>query len=239
MSDLKQDLEKENQELEKNVTESTQSTQRSGASTSRSKLQKKTRVADDNHDLKTAGAVLGASGKSLGDWVLVSTRNMLVDIPLAATEGLRAVPSLYGEAPVDEGKVTDWKSGAIVGAKTFASGWYEGVTDMYNMPAKGAKESGALGVVTGVGKGVMNLVTKTAAGSMGLFAYPSSGITQSIRTAYRSGTRRNIAAVMIGEGEWKLKVEDGREVAHGKVVTAFETLKKGKQSVQLVHSRSA
>jgi len=44
-------------------------------------------------------------------------KGLAADIPLAATEGFRNVPALYGEQAWNNGTVTDWKSGAIVGEK--------------------------------------------------------------------------------------------------------------------------
>jgi hypothetical protein len=218
-------------------SEYAQSMSSNKGSKTKAKLHKEHKY-ENNHDLKTAGAMFCASGKSLGNWFLVSTKGALVDMPLAATEGLRAVPTLYGEEPMDQGKVTDWKSGAIVGAKTFASGWYEGVTDMYNLPAKGAKEGGPIGAIAGVGKGILSFTTKPAAGTFGLFAYPSSGISQSIRNTYRTETRKSILKANYAEAEWILRNAGGGEVRHSAVLEAFEALKKGKKNVGLLHSRT-
>lgn len=64
-----------------------------------------------------AGRMAAASGKSLMDFGLRGTRAVAVDIPFAVTEGLKNVPSLYGDKVRNHGRVTDWKSGAVVGGK--------------------------------------------------------------------------------------------------------------------------
>jgi hypothetical protein len=64
-----------------------------------------------------AGRMVMASGKSIGDFGIKGFKAATVDIPVAAAEGLWNVPSLYGDKPRDHGRVTDWKSGAVVGGK--------------------------------------------------------------------------------------------------------------------------
>ncbi|KAJ7040782.1 hypothetical protein C8F04DRAFT_1082130 [Mycena alexandri] len=70
--------------------------------------------------LSTAGAMAVASGKGVGALFSESIRGGLVDIPVALTDGLRSVPKIYGEEVKDYGEVKDWKTGLLVGAKTFA-----------------------------------------------------------------------------------------------------------------------
>jgi hypothetical protein len=81
----------------------------------------------------------------------------MVDIPLATAEGLRAVPKLYGEETKTYAPVTDWKSGLVVGGKSFGQGMVDGFTGLISHPVKGAKEEGALGVVKGLAKGTMGV----------------------------------------------------------------------------------
>ena len=64
-----------------------------------------------------AGAMALASAKSLGNLGRKGFRGLAVDIPLAAAKGFGNVPAMYGEQVRDNGTVTDWKSGAIVGGK--------------------------------------------------------------------------------------------------------------------------
>jgi hypothetical protein len=128
----------------------------------------------------TAVAVAMISAKSFGNISLKGFKGLAVDIPLTAAEGFRNVPTLYGEQVSDNGTVTDWKSGAVVGGKvcdplkptspkvnqfqSFFYGMTEGITDIFFQPYKGAREEGALGALKGFGKGTVALATKTGAG---------------------------------------------------------------------------
>lgn len=67
--------------------------------------------------VKTAGAMAAASAKSLGNLYVKSVKGAVVDMPLATAEGLRSLPAMYGDNVHDNGTVTDWKSGAVVGGK--------------------------------------------------------------------------------------------------------------------------
>jgi hypothetical protein len=72
----------------------------------------------------------------------------------------------------------------------------------------------------------MNLVTKSGAGMFGLFAYPTAGISKSLRTATHSSTRRKIAEERRAEGIWMVKSGTGVQVDCSKVLEDFERLKR-------------
>ncbi|KAL7757034.1 hypothetical protein ACKLNR_014027 [Fusarium oxysporum f. sp. zingiberi] len=178
------------------------------------------------HSGHLAGRMAGASAKSAGKIGQTATKGMLVDFPLAITEGLKSVPQLYGGNVRNHGPVTDAKSGMVVAGKTFAWGFIDGLSDVVVQPYKGAKKEGALGAAKGLGKGAMNLVTKSGAGMFGLFAYPSAGISKSLRTATHSSTRRKIAEERHAEGVWMVKNGAGVQLSCSKVLEDFERLKR-------------
>ncbi|PNH41013.1 hypothetical protein VD0004_g6051 [Verticillium dahliae] len=167
-----------------------------------------------------AGKMVGASAKSIGGIAPTALKGMVVDIPLALTEGLRAVPGHYGDRPRDNGQVTGFVSGAAVAGKTFAWGFADGLSDLVVQPYKGARDEGALGAVKGVAKGIVGLTTKSGAGMFGLFAYPSAGIAKSIRSATRGGTKRAIAKARQEEGKWLLQTRGEQSLA-AEVAAAF------------------
>lgn len=68
----------------------------------------------------TTKAMMAASGKSLGDFYVKGFKGLAVDIPVATADGLKNLPRLYGDEVRDNGSVTDWKSGAMVGGKVSA-----------------------------------------------------------------------------------------------------------------------
>lgn len=110
-------------------------------------------------------AVAG-SASGVGGFFHHFSKGMLVDMPLAAAEGLRAVPKLYGSEVPDHGRVTDWKTGAVVACKTFGYSMTHGFADVVNEPLTGAKKEGAVGAVKGVGKGLVNMTTKVSSGTL-------------------------------------------------------------------------
>lgn len=178
----------------------------------------------DEHN-SLAGHMMGASAKSIGSFAPKALKGMVVDIPLAITEGMRAVPSHYGDAVRDHGQVTDIKSGVVVAGKTFAWGFVDGLSDMVVQPYKGARKEGTLGAVKGLGKGVVNLTAKSGAGMFGMFAYPSAGIAKSLRSAVHNKTRNMIAQERHKEGRWMIQSESIPELNSGAVVAEFERLR--------------
>ncbi|KAL4934238.1 uncharacterized protein BDV17DRAFT_248733 [Aspergillus undulatus] len=124
---------------------------------------------------ETTGVAVGTSAKSLGKVVGYWYKGMLVDMPLAASEGLRAIPRLYGDEVKDHGAVRDWKSGATVAGKNFAHGMTEGLTGLFTQPYKGGQQEGAKGVMKGLAKGTVGAATKVSSGMFTL--HSSAGIT--------------------------------------------------------------
>ncbi|KAL0934371.1 UDP-glucose,sterol transferase [Colletotrichum truncatum] len=172
-----------------------------------------------------AGKVAGASAKSIGKLGPTAAKGMLVDIPLAITEGMRAVPKHFGTEVRDHGRVTNAKSGAVVAGKTFAWGFVDGLSDLVMEPVRGANNEGALGAFKGLGKGAASLVTKSGAGMFGLFAYPSAGIAKSLRSAVHSGTRKAIAKEKHVEGQWLINSDAATDVDSGEILAAFNRLR--------------
>lgn len=163
----------------------------------------------------------GASARSIGKIGPTALKGMVVDIPLALTEGLKSVPNHYGGNVRDHGPVTDAKSGMIVAGKTFAWGFIDGINDVVMQAYKGARKEGALGTVKGLGKGVMSLATKSGTGMFGVFAYPSAGISKSLRTAVHSSTRK---AERHGERVWMMEKGRGAQVDSSELLSRFERL---------------
>ncbi|KZL66861.1 UDP-glucose,sterol transferase [Colletotrichum tofieldiae] len=172
-----------------------------------------------------AGKVAGASAKSIGLFAPTAAKGMLVDIPLAITEGLRTVPKHFGTEVRNHGPVTNAKSGAVVAGKTFAWGFVDGVSDLVMEPVRGGKNEGALGAFKGFGKGAASLVAKSGAGMFGLLAYPSAGIAKSLRSAVYTGTRKAIAEEKHAEGQWLVNGNAVSEVSAGEVLASFNRLR--------------
>lgn len=105
-----------------------------------------------------------ASASGVGGFFKHYTKGVFVDMPLAFAEGSRALPKLYGEEVRDYGPVKDWKSGFSKSGKTLTLGIGEGLADLVVKPYKGAKEKGAIGGITGMGKGMLSFTTNVSSG---------------------------------------------------------------------------
>lgn len=113
---------------------------------------------------ETAAALTTSSASGVGGFFRAYTKGVLLDIPLSAADGLRAVPRLYGEEVKDHEAIRGWKSGAVAGGKGFVTGIAGGMTDLVSQPYKGAAEGGAVGAAKGLGKGTVGFVSKVMSG---------------------------------------------------------------------------
>ena len=150
----------------------------------------------------SSGRVALASAKSIGTFAPKALSGMIVDIPVSLADGLKALPSHYGDSMPDTGKVTGVGSGFAVAGKTFAFGMMSGLSDLVVQPYKEVKKSGAKGLANGLGKGAVGLVSKSGAGMFGIFAYSAQGIAKSLRAATHSRSRKSIEAERAFEGQW-------------------------------------
>ncbi|KAJ5967490.1 hypothetical protein N7501_003738 [Penicillium viridicatum] len=155
-----------------------------------------------HNSARLAGRMVGASAKSIANFVPTALKGMTVDIPLAMTEGMRNVPRLYGEKPQHNGSVTGVKSGFVLGGKGFALGMAEAVGDLVVKPYEGIRKDGAKGAVTGIGKGVANMTTKAGCAMFGVVVYPGVGIAKSLKSAVYCKTKKSIVKACHVEGAW-------------------------------------
>lgn len=182
------------------------------------------------NDSVAAKKAMEASSKSLGKLVTTSTKGILIDIPMAITDGLRAMPHLYGEDVKQRDHITGFRSGAAVAGKNFCHGMFEAITDIAVLTYHGKREEKAIGAAKGLGKGMMNLVTKTTAATLGLVAYPAQGLQRSIQAAVMTKTPKLIENSMRMEGDWILEKTPATEDEIRAVVADFETLSESKNA---------
>lgn len=172
-----------------------------------------------------AEAAVG-SAAGLGGFFKHLSKGMLLDMPYAATEGLRNAPRLYNGEVYDPGPITDWKSGGIAGGKIFAHGIVEGIGGLVTKPMRGAKEQGALGAAKGAGVGVLDLSTKMLSGTLGLLMLPGQGIYQSVRDLTNRDTRNLVCQYRRQEGRDAVLNGgvDGRHVDEEEVLRRLDDL---------------
>lgn len=109
---------------------------------------------------------LAGSASGVGGFFKYFFKGMLVEMPLAATEGLRSFPAWYGGEVRDIGKVTGWKSGAVVAGRNLQYGVGDGLTDFVREPLEGSRNEGAIGALKGVGKGSASMLFKVSSGKL-------------------------------------------------------------------------
>ncbi|KAJ5492819.1 hypothetical protein N7539_001565 [Penicillium diatomitis] len=189
----------------------------------------KTKAQSDHGGGKLFVKMAGASAKSLGSFIPTALKGMTVDIPLAMTEGLRNIPRLHGEEPRDLGQITGIKSGFAAAGKGFMWGMTEAVTDIVVKPVQGMRQDGVMGAVTGLGKGMSNMVSKSGYAMFGVLIYPSAGIAKSLHTSIHSRTRKSIVKASRGEGEWMLESGQFTGTDRAQVVAGFHEISKGKK----------
>ncbi|KAH6620183.1 hypothetical protein C7974DRAFT_415406 [Boeremia exigua] len=177
--------------------------------------------------MDVAGKMAGGVAKNAGRLVLAFYKGVIVDLPLATTEGFRSIPKLYGEDVKDYGQVTGIASGFQVGARTLVHGLADGFSDPYRQTLDSGKKEGAIGYAKGFGKGMAGFLSKTSAAAVGTVAYPGDGICKSIRTLAKGKTRRLIWSEKIKEAEWLVgRLEDEECILE--TVKAFKILSKKK-----------
>jgi hypothetical protein len=161
-------------------------------------------------DLTPARQIAYATAKSTSRLLLFPLKGLIVDIPLAATEGLRALPLLYNDYTYSDRKpITDWKSGSQVGLQSFCDGVRQGATDVFKQTFARKKREGAKGVMKGLGIGVVGFVAKTSAGTVGLVSYPVLGVYRSLHAVTHTTTAELVRGLRFEEGEWRLEREGG------------------------------
>ncbi|KAG7062174.1 hypothetical protein JMJ76_0006452 [Colletotrichum scovillei] len=167
-----------------------------------------------------SGAAAMAVGKGFASMSGAIVKGGLVSMPLAITEGLHNAPSLYGDRVRDNGKVEDWKSGGAVAAKTFGTGFYDGLTGVFTDPYKGAKEGGALGLAKGVATGSFGLILKPGAAMFGLVAYPAQGIHKSLKA--RTGRSHEVLKAKTALLDHDQRQNNGNPRDGSKVLQVFD-----------------
>jgi hypothetical protein len=108
-------------------------------------------------------------------------------------------------------------------------GMTEAMSDIVVKPFQGMQQDGAIGVVKGVGKGMLNTVSKSGHAMFGVLIYLSVGIMKSLHASIHSRMRKLIVKARRGEGAWMLESSQFRNTDRDQVVTGFRGISKGKK----------
>jgi hypothetical protein len=103
----------------------------------------------------------------------------------------------------------------------------DGFSDPFRQTYEGGKKEGAIGYAKGFGKGVVGLMTKTSAATVGIVAYPGDGIVKSMKYLAKSGTRKRIRAAKLEETDWMGRKSEA-DLNVVELVQEFKRLRKRK-----------
>ncbi|KAJ5323144.1 UDP-glucuronosyl/UDP-glucosyltransferase [Penicillium brevicompactum] len=173
-------------------------------------------------DWRVAGNAVGGSAKSVGRIIAYYYKGVLVDIPGAVNEGLRAVPRLYGEDVKQYDDIKDFKSGVAAASDNFTNAFGNGLTDVFRQPYQGSQKDGIRGAIKGFVKGPIGMGTKAASGALGLVAYPGQGLAKSLHSAIHSKTRKEIVKARLNESQYLARQSSKAQSMCSYVLDAFE-----------------
>lgn len=164
--------------------------------------------------LKATAQGLGHSGKAF--------LQLPVDFSYALALGFHNAPRLYGDGSVRPAPhiITGFRSGLKAAGSGFAYGFSDGITGLVRLPRYDVEEDGAIGLLTGIGKGIGGFVLKPMSGVVGLGGYTAKGVEAGIRKRVRDTgkTDRWIRRGRINQAEkdvrqLKEKSKQGKESA--------------------------
>lgn len=168
-----------------------------------------------------------------------------IDVSYALALGFHNAPRLYGDGSVRPPPhiITGFRSGLKAAGTEFAYGLSDGITGLVRLPHHDIREDGALGMLTGLGKGVGGLVLKPISGFVSLGGYTAKGLEAGVRKRVRdtSKTERWIRRGRINQGatdvrmlrEMKSKTgkESALEEARSQVLRAWATHEKHQEQM--------
>lgn len=128
-----------------------------------------------------------------------------VEISVGITKGFHNAPKLWGDETVrPQEQVRDLKSGFKTIGKEFGLGWYDGVTELFTQPWKGAQQNGANGFLKGFSKGVGGFVAKPGAALFSIPAYFMKGVHKEVQKLFDNNVQDYIVASRVAQGydEW-------------------------------------
>jgi hypothetical protein len=142
---------------------------------------------------------------------------------LALTQGFHNAPRLYGDETVRRPpRITGFHSGLRAGRDEFVYGIKDGVTGLWKLPAKGAKEGGVLGAVKGVAMGVGGFVLKDIAALMGPGSYLMKGLDEEASKKHQPTAFLRRARIIQGQNEVKGLLTESKEEEEAKERTSKE-----------------
>jgi hypothetical protein len=160
------------------------------------------RASDDSRDMLRPSGVHVTRGA--GRFVRALVQGP-VNISVNLTRGMHNIPKLWGDDTVrPQERVSDMKTGVKAVGREFGFGFYDAITGLVTQPVKGARERGAGGFVTGVGKGVAGFVPKMGAACLGILSHTLQGASKELQKLFGNDVQSYILASRTAQGydEW-------------------------------------
>ncbi len=129
--------------------------------------------------LKATAQGFGHSGKAF--------LQLPVDFWYALALGFHNAPRLYGDGSVRPAPhiITGFRSGLKAAGSEFAYGFSDGITGLVRLPRYDIEQDGAIGLLTGLGKGIGGLLLKPVSGVVGLGGFTAKGVEAGVRKRVR------------------------------------------------------
>jgi len=134
-----------------------------------------------------------------------------MNLSVALTQGFHNAPRLYGDETVRRPpRITGFHSGLRAGRDEFVYGVKDGVTGLWKLPAKGAKEGGLLGCMRGVGMGIGGFVLKDISAFLGPPSYFMKGLDEEAGKKHQPTAFIRRARIIQGQNEVR-NLSDGEQ----------------------------
>ncbi|KAF3042125.1 hypothetical protein E8E12_005273 [Didymella heteroderae] len=175
-------------------------------------------AADDSRDmLRPSGFHVS---KGAGRFVRALVQGP-VNISVNLTRGMHNIPKLWGDDTVrPQERVSDLKTGVKAVGREFGFGFHDAITGLVTQPIKGARERGAGGFVTGLGKGVGGFLPKMGAACLGILSHTLQGASKEVQKLFGNDVQSYIVASRATQGyeEWL----HGSEAEKREVITKWK-----------------
>ncbi|KAH6625467.1 hypothetical protein C7974DRAFT_360679 [Boeremia exigua] len=124
-----------------------------------------------------------------------------VDISVNLTRGMHNIPKLWEDESVrPQERVSDLRSGFKALGREFGFGFYDAITGLVTHPIKGARDGGAGGLITGIGKGVGGFLPKLGAACLGILSHMLHGASMEVQKLFSSDVQSYIVASRVAQG---------------------------------------
>jgi hypothetical protein len=111
--------------------------------------------------------------------------------------------------------------------RSLGYGFYDGYVGMFTEPYKGARDHGALGLLTGFAKGCSGFITHPHSAIFGVVAYPALGLYRSLNTNHVTGAQGAILNAQKAHGQFLAENSPVSKKESSEIIWMFNLASKG------------